>query len=278
MTPPVLIAHAEGEEEIALEQVGSPIRKAGYRVVLTSADTVPSDAISAAVFCVTAKASATGYLGQLLQSWNGRQHVPLYFAQLEKDVPLQRHAEGRVFLFWLNGETAAQQLILDLNREITLQTEAENPALRRRQVFISYCRRDARWLNRLQVHLKPLESLGKIDRWDDTLIDPGAKWKRKIHEAMASAKVAVLLISADFLASDFITTNELPSLLLAAETEGAVIIPVILSPCRFEQTESISQFQSINPPSQPLIKMAKGRQEEVFVKIADAIEKALRRG
>jgi hypothetical protein len=147
----------------------------------------------------------------------------------------------------------------------------------RNEIFISYSHKDTRFLERLQIHLKPIERLGAITRWDDTLIKPGEKWRDSIRLALERAKVAVLLISADFLASDFITTNELPPLLAAAESEGAVILPVIVSPSRFQHIESLSQFQAVNSPWRPLTRMTRGAQEEVFVKITEVIENALQR-
>lgn len=151
------------------------------------------------------------------------------------------------------------------------------PPANRTKVFISYSRKDAKWLDRLQVHLKPLERVGEITRWDDTLIKPGEKWHEAIERALGEAKVAVLLISADFIASDFINKDELPPLLAAAESEGVVILPIVLSPCRFEETKSLSQFQSVNKPSQPLSMMTGARREAVFVNVSKAIEDAFAR-
>lgn len=142
-------------------------------------------------------------------------------------------------------------------------------------VFISYSHRDKNWLERLQVHLKPLERMGVFERWDDTRIQPGAKWLEAINQALTEAKVAVLLVSADFLASDFIVNDELPPLLAAAERNGTVILPVIVSPSQFEQTPNLSCFQAVNPPSQPLISLSEAEQEEVFVRIADAVRAVL---
>jgi chaperonin GroEL (HSP60 family) len=139
-------------------------------------------------------------------------------------------------------------------------------------VFISYSHQDRQWLARLRVHLKPLERDFAIDIWDDSRIEPGTNWKNEIALALQSANVAVLLVSADFLGSDFIASDELPPLLNAAEGRGTRIIPVHLSASRFRKTPGLAQFQSINDPATPLVSVPVGEQEAVFVKLADAIE------
>src|SRR5262245_66456163 len=90
----------------------------------------------------------------------------------------------------------------------------------RRKVFVSYSHKDKEWLERVQTHLKDLVRHGQVELWDDTRIQSGEQWQTSISNALNAACVAVLLISADFIASDFMAEEELPPLLAAAEQEG----------------------------------------------------------
>ncbi|MCH8963006.1 MAG: SUMF1/EgtB/PvdO family nonheme iron enzyme, partial [Bacteroidetes bacterium] len=143
------------------------------------------------------------------------------------------------------------------------------------KIFISYSRKDKEWLERLQVHLKPLESDGVVDLWDDTEIKAGADWEAEIERALVEAKAAILLISADFLASDFIRKRELQPLLEAAKDDGLLILSVILSPSRFKRMKHLSKFQVVNDPDRPLISLERWEQEQIFLDVAEAVEDAL---
>lgn len=142
-------------------------------------------------------------------------------------------------------------------------------------VFVSYSHADSKYLDRLKIHLKPFEKSGLIDLWSDTKINAGEKWKDKIESALEKSAIAILLVSADFLASDFIVDNELPPLLLAAEEKGKIILPVILRPCRFTRDKNLSKFQAINDPKNPLSKLDENDKEEIYVKIANYIDDVL---
>lgn len=139
------------------------------------------------------------------------------------------------------------------------------------RIFISYSHLDIDCLNRLLVHLKPLEKENLIDCWSDKKIRTGDKWKPEVMSNLENAAVAVLLISADFLASDFIINQELPPLLLSAETKGLRILPVILKPCGFLRDKSLSSIQSLNDPTNPLLGMSLIAQEHLYDKIAGEI-------
>ena len=150
-----------------------------------------------------------------------------------------------------------------------------NCILKREKIFISYSHKDEKWLQQLHVHLKPLSRLGKVDWWDDTKISPGLKWREEIEKALSAAKIVVLLVSPDFLASDFISEYELPMALKAAETEGATILSVVVSPSRFSNDNSLTQFQMVNAPSKSLIEMRKNERDRCWIKLVDCIENVL---
>ncbi len=152
------------------------------------------------------------------------------------------------------------------------QSQATTNPLQRNQVFISYNHRDKKAFERLQTILKLRPSIkeGTLVIWDDTVIKPGDNWREQMVQALAASKVVVLLISADFLASDFINPNELPPLLKAAEKKEVVMLLVYVEPCSLQGTP-LANFQSVNKPSDYLSRLDKYQQDEVWVKVAEFI-------
>src|SRR6266536_1184548 len=145
---------------------------------------------------------------------------------------------------------------------------------KRTKVFICYSHKDAKYLDQLIEHLAYYERLNLIDSWSDKKITPGAQWREEIQQAIDTTKVAVLFISPSFLASKFIAENELPPLLDAAKNEGTIILPVIVRPSNFEDTE-LAKFQAVNSPSMPVAKMKGYQRDQFWAKVVKDIEKAL---
>jgi len=140
----------------------------------------------------------------------------------------------------------------------------------RTKIFISYSHKDRRWLHELLPHLNYLEKNKLVDLWSDAKIRPGDDWQKAIEEALVSTRVAILLLSIDFLNSPVVVDNELLPLLAAAETKGVKILPVVLRPCVLP--ERISMFQAINDPSRPVAAMKRRfEREELWAKLAAMI-------
>jgi hypothetical protein len=139
-------------------------------------------------------------------------------------------------------------------------------------VFVSYSHADAKWLKRLRVFLAPLKRQGMVDEWDDTRIQPGMKWREEIATSIGAARAAVLLLSADFCASDFIAKNELPPLLQAADQGKSTILCVVVSPC---DPGPLAGYQFLNPPDKTLAEMEPAKRERVWLKLVESVTTAL---
>jgi hypothetical protein len=109
-------------------------------------------------------------------------------------------------------------------------------------VFISYSHKDEAEKEQLVSHLKVLESAGLIELWVDDRIAGGADWEAEIKQAIAQARVAILLISANFLTSDFILGKEVPAFLERRKSEGLTVFPVIAKACTWNAFDWLARM------------------------------------
>jgi tetratricopeptide (TPR) repeat protein len=138
-------------------------------------------------------------------------------------------------------------------------------------VFISYSHKDEGWKDRLRPHLGVLEQQDRITIWDDRQIDAGATWYDEIKQAMERAAVTVCLISADYLASDFCIKEEIPYLLERRAQGGMVLIPLLVRPCLWKAVPWLREIQMIPRDSQSVAEDFQGREDGVFVQVAERI-------
>lgn len=123
--------------------------------------------------------------------------------------------------------------------------------LNRSSVFISYSHADERWRKLVEKHLAPLGRDHSLRIWSDQSLKPGEPWLARIKRELATAKVGIMLVSANFMASDFIHSDELPPLLLAAKKEGVTLLTVVVGHCHFANSP-LSKLQAFNKPDKPL--------------------------
>jgi internalin A len=136
-------------------------------------------------------------------------------------------------------------------------------------VFISYSHKDKEWLDRITTALKPLVHGEIITIWDDRSIPAGSNWLDEINGAIASARIAVLLVSQEFLASSFIHRNEFPELLKRRD-QGMGFFWIPLETTLYQFTPLI-EIQSAWSPDVPLAGLNAAERSSALVNIANKI-------
>ena len=111
----------------------------------------------------------------------------------------------------------------------------------RANIFISYSSLDSKWkeqlLRNLALVIKP------EDIWDDGKIQGGDDWFLEIEGALNRAEMAILLVSVNFLNSEFIRRKEVADLLQAQRQRGLRIVPILLEDCAYECVSWIKDLQ-----------------------------------
>jgi hypothetical protein len=147
-------------------------------------------------------------------------------------------------------------------------------------IFISYSHKDEYWLLRLQQYLLALKEREMcLAPWSDKEIGPGDEWRAKILKAMTEANLAVLLVSVNFLTSDFIKDVEMP-FLLERKTDGALrkIMPLIVEPCGWKHHPALAGLEVRPKVRDSLLKGNDYEQKEDLNAFAEEILKVIREG
>ena len=137
-----------------------------------------------------------------------------------------------------------------------------------RSIFISYARADQPWLDRLRIHLAPLERSRRVEIWHDGKIRTGSEWRLDIDAALERASAAILLVTANFMASNFIYENELPPILKRRAAIGLKVYPVIVSNSLFTSDPAVSSLKTFNDPVRPLSSLPHSEVEGELARLA----------
>ena len=139
-------------------------------------------------------------------------------------------------------------------------------------VFVSYSHEDQEFHDDLMVVLKPYLQSGSITAWSDEQIRPGSNWMNEIRAALSKARVALFLVSKNFLASDFIRDKELGPLLEEASDGGVTILWVRIGACGHSESP-LSEYQAIvSPPGPPLANLQPAERDEAWVDVCDVVK------
>ena len=145
-------------------------------------------------------------------------------------------------------------------------------------IFVSYSHQDAEWLDRLRIFLKPFpwglshKEGGRL--WADPYIQTGERWRREIGDGLARARIAVLLVSQDFLASDFIAKHELPAILAAAASGEVTIVWVLVGTTNVKEAlPELAEIQRARPGQKPLKRLRGDYRDAALAQVFDEIYK-----
>ena len=105
------------------------------------------------------------------------------------------------------------------------------------KVFFCYAPQDEELRRKLEDHLALLERGGHVESWSSRAIGAGAEWRAETDRLMDQAEVIVLLVSADFLASDHLYDVELRHALVRHDARRSKVIGILLRPCDWKHDE-----------------------------------------
>jgi hypothetical protein len=118
------------------------------------------------------------------------------------------------------------------------------------KIFFCYAHEDETLLKKLKTHLRPLQREGLIDIWCDRDISPGADWEREIIQELNTAQIILLLVSPDFMESDYCYSIEMRQAMERHERGETHVIPVILRPVYWQGT--LGKLQALPTDARPV--------------------------
>jgi hypothetical protein len=141
------------------------------------------------------------------------------------------------------------------------------------EVFISYSHKDKALRDELATHLSNLRNQKLISDWFDGDIIPGTEWRKQILEHLNTAKIILLLISADFMASDFCYSIEMKEAIARHDKNEARVIPIILRPTDWEGAP-FEKLQILPTGAQPVSRWPS--HDDAFDDVVKGIRRAIR--
>jgi hypothetical protein len=140
------------------------------------------------------------------------------------------------------------------------------------QIFVSNSHKDERLLKKLETHLSQMRRAGVIANWHDRKIGAGAEWKHQINDHLQQADIILLLVSADFLQSDYCYDLEMTRALARHRAGEARVIPIILRPCDWESAP-FGHLEALPAKARPVMKWS--LQDDAFLDIVRGIRKVI---
>jgi hypothetical protein len=140
------------------------------------------------------------------------------------------------------------------------------------KIFFCYANNDEHLRKNLEKHLTLLKRKGYITSWHDRNITAGATWANEIDTHLTTADIILLLVSPDFMASDYCFDIEMKRAMERHKAGEAKVIPIILRPVAWEETP-IGKLQVLPTKAKAITKWS--NRDEAFYNVAEGIRQAV---
>ena len=184
------------------------------------------------------------------------------------DDPFLPLPEGS-FLQMIAGREYLDDPIQEQHNSMSVSSRSQAGGVK---VFCAYSHQDETLRDHLENHLSSLKQRGVISVWHDQRISAGGEWEREIHQHLNTSDIILLLISSDFLASDYCYNIEMNRAIERHDAGEARVIPIILRSVDWED-EPISKLMALPRDAKPVTKWED--RDEVFTNIARGIKKVV---
>ncbi|MBT3045590.1 MAG: toll/interleukin-1 receptor domain-containing protein [Candidatus Thiodiazotropha sp.] len=224
---------------------------------------------------------------------HGFRRKTVRFVSPQLDLPSP--AARRLFQVWKNNDGIDAKLIpwsdinyledgqvrlselLDVDADLTDATAvASSPTARpkplaRDRVFISYSHANPEWFRRLEIQLAGLRE--RLEVWSDEDIPVGTDWFPRIQSALDRTKVAIMLVTPEFVASEFIRAHEVPKILEAAKRGDLTLFWILVSDSHYDQI-GLDDKQAPHDVSKPLDTLTRAKRNQALKTITGKVLEA----
>jgi hypothetical protein len=148
---------------------------------------------------------------------------------------------------------------------------AKDPSKKALSVFVSYCHSDEHMKDQLVKHLSPLKRSGLISEWHDRKITGGENFGNVISSNLEAASIILLLVSIDFINSQYCYDIEMDAALKRHEEKQCLVVPIILRNCLWQQAP-FAKLQAL--PKDARAVSSWPSPDDAYVNIAEGIKTA----
>ncbi len=188
-------------------------------------------------------------LKELLAAQTVVQPFNMFFLPLKDNIQILPHSPS---------DTITSNLFTETSISSTPTVKIDDRLAVRPTVFVCYSHKDEKEKNELLSHLGVLEAANLIELWSDDRIRAGADLEAEINQVIDRASVAILLITANFLTSEFIQKKEIPELLERHNKEDIIIFPVIAKSCVWKEVRWLERM-NVRPRGEKPVWRESGR-------------------